>query len=75
MRLFSDVHRVRTITSIVALSIASATTGGVKAKVMAGPAERRNPPIAGAEQMRRQAQAAQLLRNGRLADAFGRLEG
>lgn len=72
MNLLRDDRHLRTIAAIVALAVASATTGAAKARVAARPADRRNPPIAGAEQMRRQAQAVQAFRNGRVAQVCAR---
>lgn len=57
---------------VVAMAIASALIVGAIGKATAALSGQRSSPIAGAEQMRRQAQAMQAFRNGQVADAYGR---
>lgn len=66
-------HRagLRPVLMIAAMAIVSALIVGAMGNAMARAGERRLP-IAGAEQMRRQAQAVQAFRNGQVADAYGR---
>jgi hypothetical protein len=60
------------VLAIVAIAIASAVVIGAMSKAAAAWSGERSSPIAGAEQMRRQAQAVQAFRSGQVADAYGR---
>jgi hypothetical protein len=72
-----DVNQVsrppHPILLIFAMAIAAALIVGAIGKATAARSGERGTPIAGAEQMRRQAQAVQALRSGQAADAYGRL--
>ena len=60
------------VLAILSMTIASALIIGTIDKATAARSGERGTPIAGAEQMRRQAQAVQAFRNGQVADAYGR---
>jgi len=64
--------RLQSILVIVVMALASALIVSAMGKAMAAKSGERGSPIAGAEQMRRQAQAVQAFRNGQVAEAYGR---